>query len=102
MISIPERATPNQILALIKEAKDREEARLMAEYDPCEEIEDTPSDPETWPGWTDADRWTVSDADEAWLAAQDLADEAEMRQFEHCERPGLSDLDVLTATGSVG
>lgn len=107
--------TSDELLAEVLEFEARETAYLMATYDPCEEIEEFPSEPATWPAWTDADCWVPSDPepfepseiDRAWVAPLELADDAEMDAYvawaERLEAShAVTDSDIMASGLSVG
>ena len=84
MFSLLETRTSGQMLSEVLEHETREQARLMAEYDPAEEIADDPmawQDPAEWPSWTDADCWVPTEEppyeptpeEREWLAPLDIA-----------------------------
>jgi len=116
MPMLSEPRTTDEMLAEVLEHEARETARLLFEYDPCEEIEEFPSDPETWPAWVDANCWTPTDPapyepsedDRAWLAPQDLAEDAEDLQasaawVERLEAShAVTDADLIAAGLAVG
>ncbi len=93
MFTLPENCTADQALACCIAYEESEKARCLAEYEPYEDGAGEPA-------------YEPSDEDREWLAPLGIAGEveawADYREWAEATESGLTDLDILAATGCVG